>query len=31
MTSIKEWNYIEASNNIEKLNRGDIVMIEYYN
>lgn len=31
MTPVKEWDYVEAPSNIEKLNGGDIVMIEYYN
>ena len=31
MTPIKEWDYVEAPTNQEKLKGGDIVMIEYYN
>ncbi len=31
MTPVQEWDYVEAPSNIEKLNDGDIVMIEYYN
>ena len=31
MTPIKEWDYVEAPTNQEKLNGGEIVMIEYYN